>query len=50
MNLLLLAPDIKEEIPFLPQTTEGRDRATERGLRTIIGELTFVNLRHIWAR
>lgn len=46
MNLLLLAPDIQENIHFLPQTTDGRDRAAERGLRAIIGGLTFVNQRH----
>ena len=48
MNLLLLAPDIQEKIHFLPQTTQGRTRATEGGVGAVIGELTFLNRRHIW--
>ena len=47
--MLSAAPDIKEEIPFLPQTTAGRDRVAERGVGAIIGELRSVNQRHMWA-
>ena len=36
MNLLHLAPDIQEEILFLPPVTEGRDPVTERELREIV--------------
>ena len=36
MNLLVLAPDIQEEILFLPPATEGRDTITERGTRLCI--------------
>ena len=50
MNLLLLAPDIQEEILFLPRTKEGGDKITERGVRTVIGELSFANQRSIWHR
>ena len=35
MNLLCLAPDIQEEILFLPETTRGRDAITEKHLRPI---------------
>jgi len=48
MNLLLLAPDIQEEILFLPWTTEGGDIVTERAVRTVIGDPSFVNQRHVW--
>lgn len=48
MNLLLLAPDIQEEILFLPRTTEGRDQVTERSIRAVIVEPSFVEQRSIW--
>lgn len=35
MNLLLLAPDIQEELLFLPQTLRGRDRIQLRQLQGI---------------
>ena len=35
MNLLHLAPDIQEELLFLPCTVKGRDTITERDLRPI---------------
>jgi hypothetical protein len=38
MNLLLLAPDIQEEILFLPRTVRGRDAVTERDLRAAEAE------------
>jgi hypothetical protein len=38
MDLLSLAPDIQEEILFLPRTVSGRDRITERSLRSITCE------------
>ena len=37
INLLNLAPDIQEEILYLPRTTSGRDPIGERGLRPICG-------------
>ena len=36
MNPLLLAPDIQEEILFLPPTTAGRDSITEREARHVL--------------
>ena len=41
MNLLLLAPDIQEEILFLPPTTDGRDPLIERDLRRVLRSLSF---------
>jgi hypothetical protein len=35
MNLLNLAPDIQEDILFLPATTKGRDAVSERSLRQV---------------
>jgi len=37
MNLLNLAPDIQEEILFLPRTVKGRDPIRERDVRPIAG-------------
>jgi len=48
MNLLLLAPDIQEEILFLPPTTRGKDPMTLRGLRRVLAEPSFVRQRHLW--
>ncbi len=48
MNLLLLAPDIQEEILFLPRTTEGHGGVTERGLRKVVGEPLFAKQRQLW--
>ena len=47
---LLLAPDIQEEILFLPRTTKGDDGVAERGLRNVIGEPLFANQRQLWGR
>lgn len=38
MNLLLLAPEIQEEILELPLVTNGRDPVSERQLRRIVKE------------
>ena len=48
MNLLNLAPDIQEEILFLPRTESGRDAVTERELRPIAAELDWRKQRRIW--
>ena len=48
MNLLLLAPDIQEEILSLPPTTEGRDSITERGVREILAQSSFKKQRELW--
>ena len=38
MNLLLLTPEIQQEILDLPAVTKGRDPITERNLREIVAE------------
>jgi hypothetical protein len=37
MNLLCLAPDIQEQILFLPATERGRDVVAEKQLRPVAG-------------
>ena len=49
MNLLFLAPDIQEEILFLPRVTEGRDSVTERDLRQVLRNLMWSEQRVQWA-
>ena len=48
MNLLQLAPDIQEEILFLPLTERGRDVVAERDLRPIAGESDWRHQRRLW--
>ena len=50
MNLLWLAPDIQEEILFLPATERGRDAVTEKQLRPIAGVLDWGKQRRMWQR
>jgi hypothetical protein len=50
MNLLNLAPDIQEAILFLPQVTSGKPPITERHLRPIAAELSWVRQRSAWVR
>ncbi|MEO0474363.1 MAG: hypothetical protein AAF085_00135 [Planctomycetota bacterium] len=48
MNLLHLAPDIQEEILFLPGVMEGRDKTTERHLRTMSACTGWKQQRRMW--
>lgn len=48
MNLLLLAPDIQEEILFLPRIERGRDPITERHLRVISSIVNWGEQRRMW--
>ena len=48
MNLLLLAPDIQEEILFLPPTKNGRDPIREIMLRPIAAVLDWRKQRKMW--
>ena len=48
INLLHLAPDIQEEILFLPRTVKGRDRIRERDLRPIVAIPDWASQRRIW--
>jgi hypothetical protein len=43
-----LAPDIQEEILFLPRTTQGRDTIKEADLRPIAKTLDWNKQRHRW--
>jgi len=48
MNLLHLAPDIQEEILFLPEVTEGRDPIHEHILRPLTAILDWREQRAAW--
>ena len=48
MNLLLLAPDIQEEVLLLPPTNSGPDPITERDLRTLLATPSFAAQRQRW--
>jgi len=48
MNLLNLAPDIQEEILFLPRTVKGRDPIRERDVRPIAAIPHWHRQRKMW--
>jgi len=48
MNLLHLAPDIQEEILFLPEVTKGRDPIHERMVRPLTAMLDWREQRTAW--
>ena len=48
MNLLNLAPDIQEELLFLPKASAGLDPITERELRCIVTVVNWGEQRVIW--
>ena len=50
MSLLHLAPDIQEELLFLPRITEGRDPITERHLRPIAVKVDWARQRVAWRK
>ncbi|MBX3382176.1 MAG: hypothetical protein KF864_01570 [Phycisphaeraceae bacterium] len=50
MNLLHLAPDIQEQILFLPPVESGRDPIHERMLRPIAGLPCWREQRRNWAK
>lgn len=49
MNLPNLAPDIQEEILFMPRTVSGRDKVTERQIRAIAATADWGQQRAAWA-
>jgi len=49
MNLTLLAPDIQEELLFLPRTTCGRDPVGERMIRPVAAIPDWRKQRKLWA-
>jgi hypothetical protein len=50
MNLLLLAPDIQEEILFLPRIERGRDSLSLRKVLPIAAELDWSVQRVMWKK
>ena len=48
MNLRQLAPDIQEQILFLPLVLQGKDPITDRALRPIAAELDWEEQRGMW--
>ena len=50
MSLGNLAPDIQEEILFIPRTTQGRDAIKEAEIRPIAKTLDWTKQRQIWCR
>jgi hypothetical protein len=50
MNLLHLAPDIQEEILFLPEGDGGRDTVAERSVRPIAAILDWRKQRRAWIK
>jgi len=50
MNLTLLAPDIQDEILFLPRVTTGCDPVGERHIRPIVREISWAKQRAMWRR
>jgi hypothetical protein len=48
MNLLLLAPDIQEELLFLPRIERGRDVLVQRKLQAIAAEADWGTQREMW--
>ena len=49
MNLLVLAPDIQEEILFMPTVTKESAPVTERDLRPLVKTLVWNEQRERWA-
>ena len=50
MNLLQLAPDIQEQIIFLPKCQSGRSPLTERQLRPIAAAIDWHKQRKLWTK
>jgi hypothetical protein len=49
MNLLNLAPDIQEEILFLPRVEGERQTVSERQVRAVAREADWAEQRKVWA-
>jgi hypothetical protein len=50
LALNMLAPDIQEDLLFLPEFTAGRPVVLERILRPIAAEADWVRQREMWLR
>jgi len=49
LALTLLAPDIQEELLFLPRVTAGKSTIHEKMLRPISAEIDWARQREMWA-
>ena len=49
LNLTLLAPDIQEELLFLPRVTAGKPAIHEKMLRPITAEVSWSKQRRMWS-
>jgi len=50
LNLVLLAPDIQEQLLWLPATTKGRDAITEKQIRRLAGLHNWQQQRQAFER
>ena len=50
MSLLNLAPDIQEELLYLPEVKQGKAQIHERSLRPLTTEIDWRVQRRMWAR
>ena len=50
MNLLNLAPDIQEEILFLPHIIKGKEPITDRDVRKVVNVTNWSLQREMWAK
>ena len=50
MNLLLLVPDIQEEILLLPRVLKGQDMITENHFRDVLKYVQWEEQTKIWGR
>ena len=50
LNLTLLAPDIQEQILFLPRVMKGCDPVSEQKLRAVVKEISWARQRGMWKR
>jgi len=50
MSLLHLAPDIQEELLFLPEVSEGKDPISERMVRPIAMVIDWKRQRKMWRK
>ena len=48
LNLTLLAPDIQEQLFFLPRVTAGKPTVHEKMLRPIVAEIDRAKQRKMW--
>jgi hypothetical protein len=48
LNMLHLAPDIQEELLFLPIVTQGHDFFFEKQMRRVCAELNFIRQYELW--